>query len=224
MFWRMPRSRPKSSKTLPQGVQPLLEFLEGRESPSAFQPNRLLAASLAEPLANAAMTYAEPAGQRPRPATLDQAAAPAGALSDNGFPTVVPLASLAPVGVGLETNPAGVGNLGGGPLNNYRPTRQHQAPEITDFRAIEGEDGWWTFEGSAVADNTSGLVVRFGGLPSLKGQAVPVQKDGTFQLCIQLQNGEEGMATAQTTDWRGQDSNVAQTWVHQTNGGNSVHK
>jgi hypothetical protein len=69
-----------------------------------------------------------------------------------------------------------------------------------------------------VADHPEDLVVGFGGIPSLDGQATGVESDGSFCLTIRLQNDEEGMATAQTTGLDGQPSNIAEYYVHQSNG------
>ena len=97
-------------------------------------------------------------------------------------------------------------------------------PEIVDFSASEGEGGWWTFSGRVDAEKRGalkpgGLIVEFGGLPSLEGQTTEVDTNGTFSLTIRLRNAprcEEGIATAQTSDWFGQPSNLAEDYVHQT--------
>jgi hypothetical protein len=91
-------------------------------------------------------------------------------------------------------------------------------PVITDFGASEGPNGIWTFSGVVVAADPSNLMVRFGGLPTLEGQTIETNPDGTFQFSIRLRTGEDGMVTAQTTDSEGQDSNIAEVYIHQTNG------
>ena len=60
------------------------------------------------------------------------------------------------------------------------------------------------------------MTVTFGGLPTLVGTTVNTAADGSFTLTIKLQDGENGTATAQTTDVWGQASNVAMACVHQT--------
>lgn len=101
--------------------------------------------------------------------------------------------------------------LQGGPS-----TTAERVPGIVDFYAQEGEDGLWTFSGLVVTDSPGGLLVIFGGLPTLVGQTTEVNEDGTFSLTIQLGDCEGGLATAQTTDWDGLLSNVAEDYVHRT--------
>ena len=50
-------------------------------------------------------------------------------------------------------------------------------------------------------------------LPSLNGKTATVGADGWFYLTITLQANEQGSACAQTTDWWGLTSNVAQSTV-----------
>jgi len=218
MFWRMNHLRPKSSTTWTQGVRPLLEFLERRESPSAFQPNDLLVPPLAEPLALTSVGLAQPDGPGTQPAPSGQPAAPASTQSNSPIPVAVPLAIPLAAANGSGNDLLALGKFGGGSPNTGNQDQQHQIPEITDFHAREGEDGCWTFDGLVTADSTWDLTVRFGGLTSLQGQTVHTRSDGTFELYACLQPGERGMATSQTTDWNGVDSNVAQDWVDPTNG------
>lgn len=86
------------------------------------------------------------------------------------------------------------------------------APVIHQFEATQ-EGGFWVFHGVVKDESPAGLIVTFGGLPSLEGQTAVVQRDGTFTLVIQLQPGEQGTATAMTTDWWGLDSNIAKALV-----------
>jgi hypothetical protein len=83
------------------------------------------------------------------------------------------------------------------------------APSITNFQAIRGTLNCWTFQGQVTDESAAGLTVRFAGLPSLAGRTVTVESNGWFYLTVELQDGEEGTASAQTTDWWGLDSNVA---------------
>ena len=77
-------------------------------------------------------------------------------------------------------------------------TATSAAPSITNFRAIREVGNVWTFQGQVTDESAQGLVVRFGGLPSLQGQTATVRADGTFYLTVELQDGEQGTASAQT--------------------------
>jgi hypothetical protein len=82
-------------------------------------------------------------------------------------------------------------------------------PWISNFQAIRGNLNVWTFQGQVTDESAPGLMVRFGGLPSLAGHTTAVESNGWFYLTVELQNGEQGNASAQTTDWWGLNSNVA---------------
>jgi hypothetical protein len=86
-------------------------------------------------------------------------------------------------------------------------------PSIQDFGAAEERTDVWTLEGRVLGDSVAGLLVSFGGLPSLEGRTAVVEDDGWFHLTIQLQPGESGTATAQTTDLAGRRSNLARTLI-----------
>jgi hypothetical protein len=90
-----------------------------------------------------------------------------------------------------------------------------QAPVISNFQASQSSGNYWTFTGQVSDDQSvTGLVVTLGGLPSLKGVTATVNSNGWFSITIKLQPGEDGTATAQTTDWWGKVSNTAWTIVH----------
>lgn len=84
------------------------------------------------------------------------------------------------------------------------------APSVSNFAAQQGAGNCWTFTGRVTDESAAGLTVRFSGLPSLQGRMAQVQADGTFSITVQLAPGETGTATAQTTDWWGLTSNVAE--------------
>ncbi len=94
--------------------------------------------------------------------------------------------------------------------NTAQVTVSRAGPTITNFQATEGTDRVWTFQGQVADDDPAGLVVSFGGFVSLSGQTTTVGSDGSFALSVPLQAGQVGTATAQTTDWWGLVSNVAQ--------------
>ncbi|MCI0680776.1 MAG: hypothetical protein L0Y71_01620 [Gemmataceae bacterium] len=72
----------------------------------------------------------------------------------------------------------------------------------------------WAFSGTVSDEHAAGLTVRFGGLPSLVGKYATVTAQGSYSLTVELAQGEEGTASAQTTDWWGIDSNLAEWMVH----------
>ena len=71
----------------------------------------------------------------------------------------------------------------------------------------------WTFSGLVLDEYAPGLTVSFGGLASLAGKTATVAANGTFSLTVDLAEGEEGTALAETMDWWGHHSNVAQYMI-----------
>ena len=86
-------------------------------------------------------------------------------------------------------------------------------PVISNFVGVNGSFNTWTFQGQVTTPNAAGLVIQFGGLTSLQGQTTTVGADGWFYLTIDLQAGESGTATAQTTDAAGTTSNLALAFI-----------
>jgi hypothetical protein len=97
--------------------------------------------------------------------------------------------------------------------NTPQVTVSSNAPQIVDFTATLQVGNVWLFQGEVTDESPQGLVVTFGNLPSLVGVTTTVGANGWFSISITLQNGEQGVATAQTTDWWGLNSNVAQALV-----------
>jgi hypothetical protein len=64
----------------------------------------------------------------------------------------------------------------------------------------------WTFTGTVSDPSSAGLQVQLAGV---YGAVVTVGTDGTFSVTVQLAPGVTGNVTAQTTDWWGQQSNLA---------------
>ncbi|MCI0377405.1 MAG: hypothetical protein L0215_07355 [Gemmataceae bacterium] len=87
------------------------------------------------------------------------------------------------------------------------------APAIVNFAATRLAGNIFTFTGRVVDEDPLGLKVTFGGLPSLVGRYVLAGADGSFSLTVELACGEEGIATAQTTDWWLLNSAIAETLV-----------
>jgi hypothetical protein len=105
-----------------------------------------------------------------------------------------------------------------GSSNTATVTLSVPAPTIMNFAAVQQTGYEFMFSGCVGAQTAAGLTVTFGGIPSLAGQTATVAANGIFQFIVQLQsNGSDnGTATAQTTDWWGQASNVATAPVYVT--------
>jgi len=89
-------------------------------------------------------------------------------------------------------------------------------PKIINFTWSESVGGIVTFTGQVVDPAPAGLTVKFGGDPaSLQGKTATTDANGNFSLTLIMQtNGtDNGLATAQTTDSQGLQSNMAMTYV-----------
>jgi virginiamycin B lyase len=102
-------------------------------------------------------------------------------------------------GQGLVSNPATI-------------TLTSNPPQISDFTGGSDVARVWTFEGKVNDESPAGLIIHFGGIPSLENKTTTVQADGTFEFTVTLAPGERGTATATTTDWWGLNSNEA-IWI-----------
>jgi hypothetical protein len=198
--------------------RPKLETLETRASPSSIQTNPFLNVPVEDPVPSldgytTTPSYPDPA---PDPGVVAGMAAQA-PLSNLGVlaPPIqlLQVLPIEPLPQEVVPAPGGNGQLWVPP---GRASDEHEPPVIIDFSAGEGVDGMWTFSGVVEAGNPSDLTVRFGGLDSLQGQAVRTEQDGSFRFTVHLARFEEGLATSQTKDWEGQDSNVAEAYVHQS--------
>jgi hypothetical protein len=89
-------------------------------------------------------------------------------------------------------------------------------PVISNFQASEGTNNIWTFTGTVTDESPAGLTVTLGGLTSLQGKSGTVDATGHFSISVQLKSGDNGLATAVTTDWWGLTSNTAQIDMQQT--------
>src|SRR5262249_16010087 len=93
--------------------------------------------------------------------------------------------------------------------NKPKATVTASGPVISNFQAIHVTLNRWTFQRQLTQGNAETLVVQLGGVASLQGRTVTVDADGWFCLTIDLQDGEQGTATARTTDSSGVGSNLA---------------
>jgi hypothetical protein len=112
---------------------------------------------------------------------------------------------------GLGTIQASTTDLWGQLSNSNQVIVSSPPAEIVSFIAISSGNSW-TFTGMVNDPSPAGLSVQFGGVSGLGGTAT-VLADGTFSVTIQLGPGVTGYATAQVTDWWGQQSNIATEWV-----------
>lgn len=97
--------------------------------------------------------------------------------------------------------------------NTAQVTVTSKAPVISNFTAVQGTNGYWTFSGTVTDESAAGLTVTFTGLPAVQGQTTKVNADGTFSLIVQIPSNQNGWVSAQTTDWWGLQSNIVTTWI-----------
>lgn len=109
----------------------------------------------------------------------------------------------------LETVDVSTTDLWGETSNTAEVAASSFPPVIQNFTATQGSGNEWVLQGTVIAPSVQGLVITFGGLPSLAGQTVTVAANGAFAFTQILGAGEFGTATAQTTDLAGQNSNLA---------------
>lgn len=94
------------------------------------------------------------------------------------------------------------------------PDRQgtNRPPQIVNFGATEVVGGMWRFTGDVIDEAPGGLTITFGGEPiSLQGVTVTTDANGHFDKVVFLNTDgtDNGLASAQTVDGAGQQSNLA---------------
>jgi hypothetical protein len=85
-------------------------------------------------------------------------------------------------------------------------------PTIGNFQGVKVAGALWQFTGDVVAPAPGGLTVTFGGEPeSLQGVTTPTDANGHFDMSMVMNTdgSDNGLASAQTTDADGHDSNLA---------------
>jgi hypothetical protein len=132
--------------------------------------------------------------------------------SSNGSYTLTTTASA------LGNIQAGVTDLWGQAATPAVAAVTSNAPVISNFTAIQGVAGYWTFSGKVMDESAAGLTVHLSGLSDLN-EDVTVQADGTFTCTVRLASGDAGTVSAQTSDWWGLASNTAGVYVQQTEAG-----
>jgi hypothetical protein len=72
---------------------------------------------------------------------------------------------------------------------------------------------FWTITGYVMDEHTEGLVLQFGG--AAQGVSVVIGEDGTFVVTCYIEQTQAGnvIIEAMTTDWWGQESNVALAYM-----------
>jgi hypothetical protein len=116
--------------------------------------------------------------------------------------------TLTTTATGLGAIQASTTDLWGQLSNTAQVIVSSPPPVVINFTATPVGGNTWTFSGSVSDPSAAGLTVQLGGVSGLSGTAT-VLADGTFSVTVQLPEGVDGYATAQTTDWWGQQSNVA---------------
>lgn len=201
MRWHWTRRQHAPGAVARRPQRPWLEFLEERGSPSVLPFSGLPDSPLERPSLAPGHVQEEP--WRLTPARGDDGPIVNAEVRAKSEPALIRFTSFQ-MGELLQTM------LQGGPS-----TTGARDPAIVVY-AQEGEDGVWTFTGRVEADSPGGLPVFFGGLPTLVGETAEVDEDGNFSLTIRLGECEGGLVTAQTIDWNGLRSNVAEDYVHRT--------
>ena len=203
MRWHWTRRRHAPGTAARRPRRPRLEFLEERGSPSVLPFSGLPDPPLERPALAPGNVREEPWGLAPARGDGGALAATAegGAACE---PAWAELTDFRQEGGQLQTV-----------LRRGPSTTATRGPTIV-VTAQEGENGEWTFTGHVEANSPGGLIVTFGGLPTLRGQTTDVDEHGNFSLTIQLGECEGGRVTAQTIDWEGFRSNVAEDFVHRT--------
>ncbi len=85
-----------------------------------------------------------------------------------------------------------------------------QAPVITTFQVVYQGNNIWMLSGTVTDDSDpTGDVVTFGGVLADSDYQATVQSDGTFSVNEQIDDLQIGVATAQTADPQGLESNTA---------------
>lgn len=97
------------------------------------------------------------------------------------------------------------------PSNGAAVEATSSVPIIETFTGVQESGNYWTFSGTILDESPADGVVYFGGI--LSGYSAMVQADGTFTLCVELEEGAQGLATAMAMDAWWQMSEVAEFMV-----------
>lgn len=119
----------------------------------------------------------------------------------------------------MDVTPSQLGAITAAVTDNEGLTATQQGsltslPPTITLSASRQVNNLWVFSGTVTDEHAAGLTVRFGGLPTIDGRTTTVAANGTFSFTAELAPGEEGTATAKTTDWWGLNSNLAEYMIH----------
>ncbi|MCX7429097.1 MAG: hypothetical protein NTW96_26165 [Planctomycetia bacterium] len=106
-------------------------------------------------------------------------------------------------------------DLGGLIADTQFLVRMNDAPVISNFYGLDLGGDTWRFQGTVtdVDDDVEGMQVVLGGILDGYDLTATVLSNGTFSVTASLPDLISGFATAQTEDWWGAASNVADTYV-----------
>jgi hypothetical protein len=83
---------------------------------------------------------------------------------------------------------------------------ESKAPDITNFRVVQGQGGLWIFSGQVVDESPTTARVQLAGCQAFQNAAVTVNADGTFSVVVNVPAGQNVLATALATDCWGLES------------------
>jgi hypothetical protein len=208
MFGLLARRRKIAAPSTPRFARPGLECLETRDCPSTltvsltYGPQHQVVLqgrlSCAANVANQAVTFS---GVVSGTAYTD---------TKGNFSATLVAQSL---GNAMAQTADGLSNVAQVAVSNV-------APVIQNFFGSCSAANFWTFSGTVVDEYAAGLIVKFAGsVNSMYGMTTTVQPHGTFSYTKQLANtsNDNGVVTAQVTDWWGVASDPASSYVSQTN-------
>lgn len=150
-------------------------------------------------------------------------------LSEDDPTLTPPPGTDAPTQVAAPTDPGQTSAPGAVPLDATEPATgdspppepappppllvpANAPPRVINFQGVEVVGGLWRFTGDVIDESPGGLTVRFGGEPvSLQGVTTTTDANGHFDksVLVNRDGSDNGLASAQTTDGAGLDSNVA---------------
>src|SRR5262245_46005439 len=91
-------------------------------------------------------------------------------------------------------------------------------PVIDQLGYVEGPGNSFVIRGHVSCADPEGLIVSFGGqVAAVEGLTAVVGPDGWFEIEVTITPGDNGTISAQTTDWWGQESNVATDQLNHSN-------
>jgi hypothetical protein len=197
-----------------RGFRPSLECLESRDCPSTLgndevnlPPNITLELQMLQQ--NQVRLSGRVTDETPAGLTVNFTGVYAGSCltgSDGRFSFTTPVSSIGSI-FGATVDPVGARS------NIAKVNVKSSAPVIVAFQAELQEDNVWVISGRVSDESPAGLTVYLNGLGIINNVAVTVRADGTFSYTVSIPADTHGVITAQTTDWFGLNSAIAETYV-----------